>query len=645
VRRLRFLRVLLPLLLVVLGIVLWGSWKPHRVPHRLPSDVVESDAPRVEGLSFIDYGQRIEGYAAVFEPHEDGSLHLEGIRDLELKREGRGPLLVSALRGDRRGGEGETYWTFEEEVVFREPDEGLQLSLSSLSIDDAAGEARSTGDIRFHAPNVDGTASSVLYGLNGQPGELTQPEFEDQQGGRMTAKLARLLDGIRDVELIGDVNVVQPDKQLAAEKMRLIRGPADRLRKALASGEVRGSLSRAGEPDARLSSQEMDLRWDGEGEVEYLALSGEALLTRGDESLAARQIEAARDSAAVNPWRIDASEGVYVQGRFGGAPGLLRADHLQAWLDGTLALREAEASGRVSFDGRDTRAEAERVTFHETPGSLGEIELFGNELRKARLAQTRTRIAARRIRTDVRGRELHAEELVEATLMPEREGEDVPARTRLFLNEQAIHFVSEKLDSLDSGRHLTFTGSVRGWQGERNLAAGRVVVDDRNHTLTATDAVSTRIPRESVGHAAAESHYVQIAADRLEYDDAQGQAIYIGHVRVRLVEGWLEADRVEVHLALESREIHEIRATDAVRVEFHRTEEGEMARPVSGTADRLVYTPAEATIRLFGEQTPAAVRRIGDGGGTTTGRVLRYRVDTGTLDVDSGDHGPGTIQG
>jgi lipopolysaccharide transport protein LptA len=634
VRRLRFLRVLLPLLLVVLGIVLWGSWKPHRVPHRLPSDVVESDAPRVEGLSFIDYGERIEGHAAVFEPHEDGSLHLEGIRDLELQREGRGPLLVSALRGDRRGGEGETYWTFEEEVVFREPDEGLQLSLSSLSIDDAAGEARSEGDIRFHAPNVDGTASSVLYGLNGQPGELTDPDFEDRQGGRMTAKLARLLDGIRDVELVGDVNVVQSDKELAAEKMRLIRGPADRLRKALASGEVRGSLSRLGEPDARLSSQEMDLRWDGEGNVEYLALNGEALLTRGDESLAARQIEAARDSAAVNPWRIDASEGVYVQGRFGGAPGLLRADHLQAWLDDSLGLREAEASGRVSFDGGDTRAEAERGTFHESAGRVGEIELYGTELRKARLAQTRTRVAALRIR-----------ELVEATLMPEREGKEIPARTRLFVNEQAIHFVSEKLDSLDTGRHLTFTGSVRGWQGERNLAAGRVVVDDRKHTLTATDAVSTRIPRESVGQAAAESHYVQIAADRLEYDDAQGQAIYVGHVRVRLVEGWLEAQRVEVLLSLESREIHEIRASDAVRIEFHRTDEGEMARPVSGTADRLVYTPAEATIRLFGEQTPAAVRRIGDGGGTTTGRVLRYQVDSGTLDVDSGDRGPGTIQG
>jgi hypothetical protein len=31
------------------------------------------------------------------------------------------------------------------------------------------------------------------------------------------------------------------------------------------------------------------------------------------------------------------------------------------------------------------------------------------------------------------------------------------------------------------------------------------------------------------------------------------------------------------------------------------------------------------------------MRRNGANGGTTTGRVLRYRVDLGTLEVESGD--------
>jgi hypothetical protein len=50
------------------------------------------------------------------------------------------------------------------------------------------------------------------------------------------------------------------------------------------------------------------------------------------------------------------------------------------------------------------------------------------------------------------------------------------------------------------------------------------------------------------------------------------------------------------------------------------------------------------TIRLLGDRVPASVRRIGQGGGTTTGRVLRYRLDTGTLDVESGEQGPGRIR-
>jgi lipopolysaccharide export system protein LptA len=69
-----------------------------------------------------------------------------------------------------------------------------------------------------------------------------------------------------------------------------------------------------------------------------------------------------------------------------------------------------------------------------------------------------------------------------------------------------------------------------------------------------------------------------------------------------------------------------------------------MPRPISGTADRLVYKPALASVRLFGDEAPAVVRRIGEGGGTTKGRELHYRLDTGALDVESGEQGSGRIR-
>jgi lipopolysaccharide transport protein LptA len=636
------------LLLVVLGVLLWKSWAPRSAVHRDPGETAESAAPKAEGLSIKSFGpgsaSDFAGHAEVFEPQDDGSLHLEGIRDLEIQREGRGPLVVSAGRGVGQGAEGERDWYFEEEVVFRDTDAGLDLVLPSLEIDDVAGEARSRGEIRFFAPDLEGRAESLVYGTRGQPGELERPELQDRQGGTISADRARLLDGFRDVELIGDVRVVYTGKRLDSGELRLIRGPENRLRQAVASQRVSGEWSGDLGQKGTLRGERFEVRWDAAGEIEFLGLGGGALLTRGGETLAASSIEAARGNGDDAPWKIDAAEDVYVQSRFGGAPGVLRAEHLLASFDHPLVLREAEARGRVRFEGRDTRAEAERGTFTAGPGQEGEVELYGDDLRKARLAQGRTRVAARTIRTDIRGSKLVAQDLVEATVLPQASAGREPSRARLFVSEQAIHFVSDRLDSEDAGARLEFTGSVRGWQGERNLAAGTIIVDQRRNTLQARDAVSTRIPRETTGTAVAEEDYIQIGADQLDYDDASGLAVYVGQVRVRLVEGWLEAERVEVELALDSRQVREIRASNAVRIEFHRTSEGEMDRPVSGTADRLVYQPAEASVRLFGDQAPAAVRRIGEGGGTTTGRELHYRLDTGTLDVESGEQGPGRIR-
>ena len=644
--RLRFLRVLLPLLLVFLGYLLWSNWNPRSTVHRKPNAAPAGTGPRAQNLSMVELGPDANRpfqvhSTRVAETHPDGSVHLEGIRDLAIQREDRGPLLVSAERGDREGPEGRQRWHFEEQVEFREADQALRLVLPVLDIDQQAGEARSAGDIRLYGSNLEGRASALVYGLQGQPGSLTEPTLEDALGGTMSAAHALLHDGIRDVELTGDVQVSQPGRQMTAGRLRLIRGPQDRLRQSVAEQEVRGNWSMEDGSTGAISGERLEIRWNGSGEMEFMALGGDALISRGDESLSASTIDAAHENGG---WKVVAQDGVYVQGQFGGAPGLLRAERVKASLDSAFVVTEAEAEGRVSFEGRDLRAEAERGTFAGNSVIGGDVELHGNDLRKAHLAQGRTRVAGRTIRTDVHGERLSAQGLVEATLLPQQSDDGGEQRMQLFVAGQAVHFVSDALESEETGQRLTFTGSVRGWQGERNLAAGEVIVDQRHNTLQAQDAVLTRIPRETTGAVATEGDYIQIGADRLDYDDEQGMAVYLGQVRVRLVEGWLEAERVEVELALDSRQVREIRASDAVRIEFHRSSDGEMPRPISGTADRLVYKPALASVRLFGDEAPAVVRRIGEGGGTTKGRELHYRVDTGALDVESGEQGSGRIR-
>lgn len=647
--RLRIFRILLPLLLLVLGVLLWRSCDTNvGAVHRPPPDENVSDLPRGVGITFREFsegsGDSLRGNAVVVEAGENGSLHLEGIRDLVIQREERGPLVISAQVGDRRPkAGGKQSWHFEGEVEFFEPDQGLRLSLPFLDFDQEAGEARSSGDIRFELRSMKGRMTSLFYGLEGQPGEMLDLELRDETGGLLTADRAVLLDGVRDVELSGHVRITRPGQQLNAGKARLIHGPEDRLRQALVTDRVSGNWVGGEDGPGTLRTDRLDMRWDALGEIEFLGLTGDALLSLGPNSLTAATIEVARHNGG-QEWKVHADRDVYVQGRFGDAPGLIRSDQLQATLDASGNLRDAQATGHVSFEGQATRAEAERATFALDPtAGGGQIQLFGNDQRKARLAQEKIRVSGQEIRTDVRGERLTARGLVEATLLPGEQGASAVSRMRLFEAEQAIHFVSETLESLEGGARLTFTGSVRGWQGERNLAAGRLIMDQNEQTLEAEGSVATRIPR-GAGTSVSSADYLLITANALTYDDRTGQAVYTGQVRVRLFEGWLEAERVEVDLAPENRGIREIRASETVRVEFHRNTEGELARPLSGSADRLVYTPLDATVRLLGEQAPASVRRIGAGGGTTTGRVLRYRLDSGTLEVESGDPGHGRIR-
>ena len=107
------------------------------------------------------------------------------------------------------------------------------------------------------------------------------------------------------------------------------------------------------------------------------------------------------------------------------------------------------------------------------------------------------------------------------------------------------------------------------------------------------------------------------------------------HAGASLAEGWLETARLVVVQRRPEGGIREVRAFDGVRLEFSRADERGMPVPVTGTADRLVWDPLASVARLFGDRAPAQVRRAGEKGGTTTGRVLRYRIDAGVVEVES----------
>jgi len=509
-------------------------------------------------------------------------------------------------------------------------------------VDEAAGEARSTEEVGIRGPGLTGRAAALVYGLQGQPTELGDPVLESADGLRVTAAQAFLLDGLDDVELRGAVRAERGEERFRGERLRWTRGEAGVLRFAEAVGSpAEGRVLAAGRlTDVRAAR--IEGTWDEAGLLERLALDGDALLLREGQSIAAVNIAAGRRDGP-GDWEMKARGMVYVTVRLAGEPAWLRAESLDAEFDGAFDLQVARAAGQVRFDGPGTTAEADRATFRPQPGA-GEIRLQAVERPKARLSRDQIRVAAERIITDPRGGELLAENGVEATLLPAPGGRGPGVAVAMFRVDEAVHFVAARLEAQNGGARSVFSGAVRGWQGERNLSAENVVLDQEGQRLVASRDVTTRIPRDARRPTLSEADYVQIGADRLEYEEATQRAVYRGDVRVRLVEGWMEADRMEVSLGGESGRIRAVEAFERVRIEFRDPGAQGPPRLISGTADRLAYDPREETVRLFGDKAPAAVRRVGEGGGTTTGRVLRYRLDLGTLEVDAGEQGPARIR-
>lgn len=639
--RVRLFRLLLPALLLLLGAVIAYNLKPFgRVHGELQG---REHTPTAETLAFEEWTgaeRSVAGHVDLLQDSEDGSLHLEGIRNLEITREGRETLEVSARRGDRDGAAGSRVWRFAEQVVFHDPEQELELSLPVLEVDEAAGEARSSGEIHLAGAQLKGRAASLVWGLRGQPGRLDRPDFIDAAGRRVVAREATLWDGLRDIELIGEVQATHADQRLESGRIRIKRGPDDRLHSIDGRDRVRGQWRPGSAAAAEFQARHLFADFDARGDVLHVELEGDAALRRGAESLAAPRISARRRSDRPG-WEVRAVETAEAQGTFQGGPARLRAERFEAVLDPAFRLEQAEAWDQVSFEGAVTRAEAAHATFDTV--RAGEIQLDGDEKRKARLADGRLRLAAERIVTQVGGSRLDATGRVEASLLTGDAGGIVSGRQRLFAAAEALHFVSGELHGEDGGQRLVFDGAVRAWQGERNLSAEHVALDQRNSTIAAEGQVATRFPRETGVATVSEADYVLIEAGRLDYSDRAGHAVYEGAVRLRFAEGWLEARRMEVELGEEGRGIRQVVAEGEVVLEVRSAPEGQAAEPITGRADRLVYRPTESSLRLFGQATPATVRRV-SGGATTSGRVLLYRLDLGTLEVDSGEQGPASIR-
>ncbi len=644
--RIRVLRAMLPAALLVFLTLVVVSLRERPSAHVLPevTDLPNGRSGKgFQGRWLEDGKTALDARAGLLEERPGGGYHLENVERLAIARADRGPLLVEHARSaDVEGPAGERRIHVRDEVVVLDPQDELRFSLPSIEFDEVAGIAESGGEVALDGPGVRGRAAGLRYDLRGGPSELREPTFEDQGGGRARAQTALLHDGVRDVELRGAVTGERGLERFSADTLHVWRTADGRPRRVESRGKSQARVRTTGDVYVDLGAASIDAEWDDAGRPSRALLDRDATLVRGDQRISADRIDVAWDTKCAC-FTLRAAGSAYLRATVAGAPAWLSAEKLDASADRTLALSAAHADGHVRFDSQGTRAEADAGTFDPGPNG-GTIELTALEPRKARLARDRTRVAASRIRTDARGATLEAEDRVEATLLPADAsgGAAVPV-SGLFRGDTAVSFVARSLRSEKSGARVFLRDGVRGWQGERSLSADELDLDQAARTLSARGHVTTRIPRDSASNTVSADDFLQVTAERLDYDERRRVGVYSGRVRASFTEGWVEADRVEIALA-DAGGVQAIDAAGSVRIEFRAASSGTTDLHV-GTGDRLEYRPAESTVRLFGDNTPASVRRVGTPTATTTGRVLRYRLDLGTLEVEPGPRTPARIRG
>ena len=427
----------------------------------------------------------------------------------------------SDLLGGRRRG------AIEAQVVEQRPDGSYHLrGIDRLEIE------------RDNAPPLVLHAQSGV--LSGKPGARTMHveggiDLSDDSGMRVRVQA---LDWAEEA---GEVRLRGAEGALDAEALRLRRPPAPAGQRAEATGSVSGQAVMGPGGPRRFRAQAVDLDWEAGGEIVHAQLRGGAELAQDEGTLAAEWIDAARAPAATADWELAARGGVRATAR--GASGIshLRAQEVRAHLTGR-AVSRADASGAVRVEGPQGSAEGDTMELRGEGGARVLRVAVSGGARKAALSTGRARVAGNTIVVQEGTGTTVAEGRVEATLLPDPAASRAPRTAGPFRPDAPVHFVADRLDATERGEHLLFTGGVRGWQGERSLAAARVEMDQRAESLSARGSVVSRLPRTATA-AVSEGDYVQVTAESLDYAGKEGTAGYLGNVRLQQAEGWLRSER------------------------------------------------------------------------------------------------------
>ncbi|MBD3866709.1 MAG: hypothetical protein IFK94_01165 [Acidobacteria bacterium] len=641
-KRLRFFRILLPAILVPF-LVLVGLELRKRIDPWSPPVGRTEEGTSAQGIKFTDHDGEKQTFTIEAESYSDigdGTQRLQGVRPLTVYRDSGEPLVISADFADWEGEPGARFVRVEGGIEVREEADGLLVNIPVLEIDEASAEARSLGGVRFEAPGMTGTAASVIYPLDDRPTMFRDLAVTMSDRYRLRSETATLVEGSDEILLEGGVRLLGPDMELECAVLRIFRDDEGNLQRVLAVGGVEAGALLKENSNARMKSGSLELSWSEAGEIDFLLMDQDVILQVDEQGLAARMVRVSNRKRQDERWDFLAAGGVYLEGLSRDGKVSLQSSRLEGVLESDGKLKDADVTGSIRFTGPETMAEADSARIEKSEAQYA-IALHSSPALRARVSSARHRITGQNIHLRSGSQYILAEGRVEATLLPE--SGDSTKDAGMFRKGEAVHFVAREMHGSPDGETIRFTGDVRGWQGERTLSADSVQLKKAGGDLLAEGKVGTRLPGRRAD-SLADADFIHISGDSLVYSQQSATAVYTGNVHVRQAEGWLTTERLEAELQKDDSDLEVLRAIGNVVLEYRARSESGGTEQVQGDSDRAEYTPADAVVRLFGERKRATLRRSGPEAVSIFGRILRYYLDEGTIEVEKGLSGRTRIQ-
>jgi lipopolysaccharide export system protein LptA len=277
----------------------------------------------------------------------------------------------------------------------------------------------------------------------------------------------------------------------------------------------------------------------------------------------------------------------------------------------------------VHFKDGSTDARAANATYR-----LSDEALLLSGGGPPRVVQERMSVEAVTIDMKLAAEQISAKGAVKSELKPRAENDTSGARLPGLLNDdQPVNVTAETLVYDGSANTATYGGGVRLWQptgDETAIKSQTLTLDEKSGNLTADGQVLTDVTLDQIQEGGKKERVKTTArAERLVYEDASRRAVYTGAAQVAGTQGTLLADRVEVYLLPEGRELERMEADSKVNL----ATDGRKA-----TGSHVTYLASDQSYKVVG--LPAVVR---DACRQAEGRTVTFFRSTDRMIVDGNE--------